>query len=128
MEDTAENRITGILVDTAYRIHNELGSGMLESAYEAVLAYELVRRGLEVRLQVPVPLVWDGMLVKECFRADMVVGGVVLVELKSVEHLVPVHKKQVITYLKLMDLKVGLLINFGAKSFGDCVVRLVNGL
>ncbi len=128
MEDTNENRITGAIVDAAFRIHNELGAGMLESAYEAVLGYELVRRGLEVRLQVPVPLVWDGMLVKECFRADMVVDRTVLVELKSVEHLVPVHKKQVITYLKLMDLKVGLLINFGARTFGECVVRLVNGL
>lgn len=128
MEDSNENRITGAIVDAAYRIHNELGTGMLESAYEAVLGYELTRKGLEVRLQVPVPVLWDGMLVKECFRADMVIDGVVLVELKSVEHLVPVHKKQVITYLKLMDLKVGLLINFGARSFGECVQRLVNGL
>jgi GxxExxY protein len=123
-----ENRITGIVVDSAYRIHSELGPGMLESAYESVLAYELTRKGLEVRLQVPVPLLWEGLMVKECFRADMVVEGVVLVELKSVEHLVPVHKKQVITYLKLMDLRVGLLLNFGAKTFADCVQRLVNGL
>lgn len=128
MDDCDENRISGAIVDTAYRIYSELGPGMLESAYESVLAFELTRQNREVRLQVPVPLVWDGMLVKECFRADMVVDGTVLVELKSVEHLVPVHKKQVLTYLKLMDLKVGLLINFGAKTFGECVVRLVNGL
>lgn len=128
MDESEENRVSGAIVDAAFRMHRELGPGMLESAYESVLAYELVRRGLEVRLQVPVPLVWDGMLVKECFRADLVVEGIVLVELKSVEHLVPVHKKQVITYLKLMDLRVGLLINFGAKTFGDAVVRLANGL
>lgn len=128
MEDSTENRITGCILDTAYRIYAELGPGMLESAHESVLAFELARQGFSVRLQVPVPLVWDGMLVKECFRADMVVNETVLIELKSVEHLVPVHKKQVITYLKLMDLKVGLLINFGAKSFGECVQRLVNGL
>lgn len=128
MDESEGNRVSGTVVDAAFRIYRELGSGMLESAYESVLAYELVRKGLDVRLQVPVPLVWDGMLVKECFRADMVIDGSVLVELKSVEHLVPVHKKQVITYLKLMDLKVGLLINFGARSFAECVVRLVNGL
>jgi len=123
-----ENDVARVIIDCAFRIYRELGSGMLESAYEAVLAFELTQRGFHVRLQVPVPLIWNGLQVKECFRADMVVNDLVLVELKSVENLVPVHKKQVITYLRLTGLRLGLLINFGARVFQEGVQRLVNGL
>lgn len=128
MDDPIENQVSGLIVDTSYHLYKELGPGMLESAYEAVLAFELSRRGMNVRLQVPVPLIWQELMIRECFRADMVVEDKVLVELKSVEHVVPVHKKQVITYLKLTGLKVGLLLNFGAKSWPECVHRLVNGM
>jgi GxxExxY protein len=128
VEEPIENQVSGVIVDTAYQVYRELGPGMLESAYESVLAFELAQRGMAVRLQVPVPLVWRDLVVRECFRADMVVEDMVLIELKSVEHVLPVHKKQVITYLKLTGLRVGLLLNFGAKSWPECVHRLVNGM
>jgi len=123
-----EDEVSAVVVDVAFHMHRELGPGMLESAYESVLCYELSRRGLKISQQVPVPLIWNGMLVKECFRADVVVEDLVLVELKSVPQLAAVHKKQTITYLKLMNLKLGLLINFGAPVFSEVICRLVNGL
>lgn len=123
-----ENELATIVVDTAMGIHRQLGPGLLESAYESILAYELGKKGLMIERQVPVPLIWDEMVVAESYRMDMLVDKKLIVELKSVEKLIPVHKKQVITYLKVSGLKLGLLINFGATFIREGIVRLVNNL
>jgi GxxExxY protein len=122
------NQVSGIIVDVAMDIHQRLGPGLLESVYLAVLAHELTKRGLRVDREVAIPVKWDGLLMEIGFRADLVVEGIVLVELKSVEAIVPVHKKQVLTYLRLMDLQLGLLLNFGAAMMKDGIYRIVNGL
>lgn len=124
----SENRIATEIVDAAFRIYRKLGPGLLESAYESVLVYELVQKGLRVDRQVPVPLVWEGLMMRESFRADLIIDGTVLIELKSVEMLAAVHRKQTLTYLRITGLKLGLIVNFGAHSFGDCIHRVVNGL
>jgi GxxExxY protein len=110
-----ENAIATHVVDAAFRIHRELGPGLLETIYELVLARELKKRGFKVERQVPVPIVFDGVRFEEGFRADIIVQGKVLLELKSVEELTRVHAKQVFTYLKLKGLKLGFVLNFGAK-------------
>lgn len=119
--------IATIAVDCGFRIHDALGPGLLESVYEAVLEQKLVRRGLVVERQRAIPISFDGIAVDEGFRADLLVEGKLLIELKSVEHIVPVHVKQLITYLRLMDLPLGLLMNFGAATFREGVKRVVNG-
>ena len=124
----SENQIAKQIVDAAYHIHTRLGPGLLESVYEVVLAHELRKRGLTVRRQVSVPVVFDGLRFDEGFRADLVVNDKVVVELKSVETVAPVHKKQVLTYLKLMDKRLGLLVNFGAALIKDGISRVVNRL
>lgn len=118
--------LSAIVVDCAYRLHVEAGPGLLESVYEAVLARMLERRGLGVQRQVGVPIRLAGMEFDEGFRADLVVGGRLLVELKSVETLAPVHAKQVLTYLRLLEMPLGLLINFGAATFKEGIRRIVN--
>jgi GxxExxY protein len=123
-----ENAIGREVVDAAVKVHRELGPGLLETVYEAVLARELERRGLRVERQVPVPIVYDGMQFQEGFRADIVVEGKVILELKSVEQLSKVHAKQVLTYLKLQGLKLGFLLNFGSNLMKDGIERVVNGL
>jgi len=127
---SAENldEITGAVIDAAIKIHRELGPGLLESVYEAVLARDLARRGFEVERQRVVPFVYDGMEFEEGLRLDLLVNGRVIVELKSVENLAPVHSKQVLTYLRLMKLPVGLLINFGAATLKEGLHRIVNNL
>jgi GxxExxY protein len=120
--------ITGMIVDAAYKIHLGLGPGLLESVYEAVLAKSLERSGLKVERQKAVTFNYDGMVFDEGFRLDLVVPDAVLVELKSVEKLALVHSKQVLTYLRLMDLRVGLLINFGAPTLKEGLHRIVNNL
>ena len=114
------------IVDAAYHLHRNLGPGLLESVYEAVLAAVLTRRGLRVERQKVVPFEFDGMHFDEGLRVDLLVEGSVIVELKSVERLSPVHTKQVLTYLRLMDLSLGLLINFGAPTFKEGIRRVVN--
>lgn len=114
------------IVDAAYRLHRDLGPGLLESVYEAVLAGMLTRRGLQVERQKVVPFEFDGMHFDEGLRVDLLVDGTVIVELKSVERLSPVHTKQVLTYLRLMNLSLGLLINFGAPTFKEGIRRVVN--
>jgi GxxExxY protein len=123
-----ENEIAKIIVDSCYRVHTGLGPGLLESVYEAVLARELERRGLWVRRQVPIPVVWDDLQFDEGFRADLIVEDKVIVELKSVEWTMPVHYKQLLTYLRLSDRRLGLLVNFGARLIKDGIKRVVNGL
>jgi len=122
------NHISGQIVDAAFHIHTKLGPGLLESVYEAILARELERRGLCVERQKTVPIVFEGMSFDEGFRADLVVEEAVVVELKSVENFAPVHGKQLLTYLKLLDLRLGLLINFGAPVIKDGIKRVVNNL
>ena len=120
------DEVTGEVVDAAYRIHTQLGSGLLESVYETVLARALEQRGLKVERQKPVPLHLDGLSFDEGFRPDLLIDERVVVELKSIEKLAPVHAKQVLTYLRLMDLRVGLLINFGAPTLKEGIKRVAN--
>lgn len=123
-----ENEIAKVIVDAAFQIHKRLGPGLLETVYEVVLAHVLNRRGLKVEKQVPVAIVFDGIKFNEGFRADLIVEDKVIVELKSVEKVLPVHKKQLLTYLRLTDRKLGLLINFGSELIRDGISRVVNGL
>ncbi|MDL1980907.1 MAG: GxxExxY protein [Deltaproteobacteria bacterium] len=123
-----ENEIAKKIVDAAYHIHKKLGPGLLESVYETVLAYELKKRGLNVKRQVPVAIVYDNIKFDEGFRADLIAEDKVIVELKSVEKVSPVHKKQLLTYLRLADKRLGLLINFGSELIRDGISRVVNGL
>lgn len=120
------NRITGGVVDEAVRIHIDPGPGLMESVYEVVLAKKLADRGLKVIRQRPVPITYEGHTFEEAFRLDLLVEDQVVVELKSVEELAPVHFKQVLTYLRLLDLRVGLLINFGAPVLKEGIHRIVN--
>ena len=121
------NKISGQIVDTAFHVHRELGPGLLETVYEIILADALHKRGLTVARQVPIPIRFEGKLFDEGFRADLIVNGCVIVEIKSVESLARVHKKQVLTYLKLSGLKLGLLINFGGELLKGNIERLAVG-
>jgi GxxExxY protein len=123
-----ENEIARAIVDAAYKVHSTLGPGLLESVYEAALAYELEQRGLAVAKQVPVPVAYGEVRLGEGFRADLIVEDKVIVELKAVEEVLPVHKKQLLTYLRLADKRLGLLINFGALLIKDGITRVVNRL
>lgn len=123
-----ENWIAKAAVDVAYRLHTELGSGLLESVYEVLMEHELMRRGFRVRRQVSIPIEWQGVKFAEGFKADLVVNEKVVLELKSVEKLMPVHAKQLLTYLRLLDLRLGLLINFGEFRIKNGIQRVVNGL
>ena len=122
------DEITGLIVDTAVRTHIDLGPGLLESVYEPVMARALEKRGLQVARQVPVDFHYDGMTFARGFRVDLLVEGRVVVEVKSVERLAPVHGKQLLTYLRLMHLHVGLLLNFGCATMKDGVHRVVHEL
>ncbi len=122
-----ENEIGTIVVDCAVKVHMRLGPGLLESVYETVLAYELVKRGLLVERQVVVPILYDDLRFEEGFRADLIVGGKVILELKSVEHITNAHKKQLLTYLRLTGLTVGYLLNFGEALMKDGITRTING-
>ena len=123
-----ENQIAKEVVDAAVKVHTKLGPGLLESVYEAVLARELERRGLSVERQVPIPIEYEGLRFDEGFRADIIVDGKVILELKSVEQLAKVHHKQLFTYLKLADKRLGLLLNFGADLMKEGIKRIVNGM
>ena len=122
------NILTGHIVNASIMIHKELGPGLLESVYEAVLFRELERRSFMVERQKPIPVRFKEDFFDEGFRADLVVENKVIVELKSVEKVIPSHKKQLLTYLKLTGMKVGLLINFGDYLIKDGVTRIVNNL
>lgn len=114
------------VVDCGYKIHTGLGPGLLESVYEVVMAKMLAERGFRVERQKPVPIVFEGLRFDEGFRADLLVNDTLLIELKSVERLAPVHGKQLLTYLRLLDLPLGLLMNFGDATFRQGVKRIVN--
>jgi len=123
-----ENLFAREIVDAAYHVHRGLGPGLLESVYEVVLAHELVDRGFSVERQAVIPICYNGHEFDEGFRADLVVGDSVIVELKSVEKVMPVHAKQLLTYLRLAEKRLGLLINFGSALIKDGITRVVNGL
>jgi GxxExxY protein len=123
-----ENDVAKVVLDAAFAIHTKLGPGLLESVYEAVLAYELAKRGVAVRRQVPIPIRYEELCFEEGFRADLVVDECVVVELKSVEALAPVHGKQVLTQLRLSGHRLGLLLNFGEVHLKDGIKRIANGL
>jgi GxxExxY protein len=116
------------IVDAAYKIHRTLGPGLLESSYEAVILYELQQRGYAVSSQVPVSIVYESVRLDTGFRADIIVDDLVIVELKSLERIAPVHKKQLATYLRLSGKRLGLLINFGEELIKNGIPRVVNGL
>ena len=123
-----ENEISKIVLDLCLKIHMELGPGLFESVYENILSYELNKAGLAFETQVEVPVKYDGKLFEKGFRADIIVADKVLIELKSVEKITDVHKKQVLTYLKLTGIKLGLLINFNEKLMKHGFTRIVNNL
>lgn len=123
-----ENEISGTVVDAAYKVHTTLGPGLLESVYETVMDFELRKRKLQVKRQVIIPVVYEGVVLDEGFRADLIVENKIIVELKSVEAVHPVHKKQLLTYLRLADKRVGLLINFNVSLIKDGISRIVNSL
>jgi GxxExxY protein len=123
-----ENEIGTLILDVAVAIHRELGPGLLESVYEVILAHELQQKGLSVEQQVPIPIRYKELEFDEGFRADVVVEDRVIIELKSVEQVGPVHKKQLQTYLKLADRRLGYLLNFGAALMKDGITRAVNRL
>lgn len=123
-----ENEIAQQIVDAAYKIHRALGPGLLESAYQAILIYELQKRGLKVESEKEVPIIYESVRLHTGFRADLVVEDKVIVELKSVEQTAPVHKKQLLTYLRLADKRLGLLVNFGAALIKEGITRVANRL
>jgi GxxExxY protein len=122
------NEISGQIIDAAIKVHSKLGPGILESVYETLLAYELRKRGLQVQRQVPVSIVYDDVRFDEGFRLDLLVEDRVIIELKSVEEVTRVHKKQLLTYLRLHDKRLGLLLNFNVDLLKDGITRLVNQL
>lgn len=124
----SHDEIARVVVECAYELHKELGPGLLESVYEVPMADALRSRGLAVERQKPIPVLFRGKRFDEGFRADLLVENLVLVELKSVEILARVHRKQVLTYLRLANLQLGLLINFGGELLKGNVERLANGL
>ena len=123
-----ENSIAEIIEDSCFKIHTTLGPGLLESVYESVLAQELNMRGLLVVRQQSLPVVYEGVVLEEGFRVDLIVEDLVIVELKSVEAIAPVHKKQLYTYLRLSGKRLGLLVNFGASLIKDGITRIANGM
>jgi GxxExxY protein len=122
-----ENEIGKIIVDCAVRLHMELGPGLLESAYEVLLVHLLQDTGLKAERQIPIPIQFRGLQFDEGFRADIVVEGKVILELKSIESINNAHKKQVLTYLKLTGKKLGYLLNFGEALMKDGITRVLNG-
>lgn len=123
-----ENEIASMIMDAAFLIHRELGPGLLESVYEVVLYRQLTDMGLAVESQVPVPIQFKGIIFDEGFRADLFVEKKIIIELKSIERLQPVHSKQLLTYLRLTGCRLGLLINFGENLLKDGFKRVANGL
>jgi iron complex transport system substrate-binding protein len=119
-------KLAKIAIDCGFQVHDEIGPGLLETAYEAFLAARLSERGLRVEAQKPVPVTYRGVSIRDAFRVDLLVEGTLIIEVKSVERLAPVHSKQLLTYLRLMDQPLGLLMNFGADMFRNGVKRVIN--
>ena len=128
MNEEQLNNLTRQIIGFSFDVHTALGPGLLESAYEIVMEHELLKRGLIVGRQVDVPIHYDGIHIETAFRADLIVNDLVIIELKSVEQIHPVHPKQLLTYLKLTGKKLGLLINFNVPLIKNGITRIVNGL
>lgn len=122
-----ENQIAKLILDAAFRVHTKLGPRLFGSVYEVVMDYELNKSGMVVERQKPMPITYDNVRFDEAFRTDLVVNGKVIAELKSVDALLPVHAKQVLTQLRLSGLKLGLLINFGEAHLKNGMKRIING-
>ena len=123
-----ENEISKIIVDISYKIHTKLGLGLFESVYEAILFHELVKIGLSVERQKPIPVVWENVFLDIGFRTDLIVENKVIIEIKSVEQVSRVHPKQLLTYLRITKIKLGLLINFNEALIKNGITRVANGL
>ena len=123
-----ENKIGDIIIDTAVNLHKNIGCGLLESVYEVIMMKLLAGKGLSVQRQVSIPIKYEGEHFDEGFRVDLFVEGKVIIELKSVEKITDAHKKQLLTYLKLTNTKLGYILNFGAGLMKDGIIRTVNGL
>lgn len=128
MKTTTENDISYLIRGAIFKVYNELGPGLLESVYETILKYELQKQGLEVKSQVPLSVIYDNTKLELGFRLDLLVNKKVLIEIKSVENILKVHHKQVLTYLKLSNLKLGILVNFNVDNITEGIFRKVNGL
>ena|ERR1700722_9609854 len=127
MESASLNRISGVIVDAAFTVHSALGPGLLESAYEACLLYELRKRGLHVDAQVPFPVVYEAVRLEFGYRIDLLVENVIIIELKACEAIAPVHRIQLLSYLKLSNRPLGLLLNFHVAMMKDGIIRMKNG-
>ena len=123
-----ENELSKTILDCCFKVHTYLGPGLLESVYEEALLYELREKSLICQKQVEIPVIYEKITLEVGFRADIIVDNKVIIELKSVENIKPVHKKQLLTYLKLSKLKLGLLINFNEEKLKDGIVRIANKL
>lgn len=123
-----ENEISKIVVDVSYKIHTKLGPGLLESVYETILYHELTKRGLGVKRQTPIPVIWDDIYLDIGFRTDLIVENKVILEIKSVEQITNVHPKQLLTYLKITGMKLVLLLNFNSSLIKTGITRIANGL
>jgi len=123
-----ENAVAHEIVDAAYKIHTALGPGLLESVYEAALSWELTNRGYRITRQVSIPVIYERMKIHAAFFADLIVEDQIIVEIKAIEAVAPIHKKQLLTYLKLADKRLGLLINFNVFLIKDGIVRIANNL
>lgn len=122
------NEVSRQIVDAAMRVHSQLGPGLLESAYQACLQYELQKRGMTVAAQVGLPVTYEGIKVEAGYRIDLIVEDQVIVELKAVDAIHPIHKAQLLSYLRLSDKKLGLIINFHVLHLKDGITRMVNGI
>lgn len=120
------NRLTSTIIDRAISIHRQFGPGLLESAYDACLCHSLIKAGLGIEREKTLPLVYDGLKLENAYRADIVVERCVLLEVKANETVLPIHRRQLSTYIRLGDYRVGLLLNFGAMTMKDGIVRVVN--
>ncbi len=123
-----ENELAKIIVDKCLKIHRKLGPGLLESVYEEILFYEITKDGIKIKRQASIPVLYESIKMDIGFRADMVIEDKVILELKSVEKIMPVHKKQLLTYLKITEMKLGLLINFNVELIKHGITRIVNNL
>ena len=123
-----ENEIAKHVVDVAYKIHRSYGPGLLESVYRTLMLHDLERRGLKCQREVPIPLLSEGLRLEQAFRADLIVENKVIIEVKSVEALAIVHRMQLLTYLRLADKRLGILLNFNVAAIKDGILRVVNGL
>jgi GxxExxY protein len=128
LPEATENDVAKQIVDAAYRVHTSLGPGLLESAYETVLVLELESRGLRVVRQQAIPIIYRGTRIEIGFRADLIVADLVIVEIKSVDSVAPIHKKQLLTHLRLSGKRLGLLINFNVALIKEGITRIANGM